>query len=368
MSKSHLYEQSSVKSVQLRKKTFDLSPIQMEAKTRSGLIISKGRQGIGNMEETDSRIERALKTMIKERQEVLSRSKGGFRRATSTKSILKKSREEHLTTHHVNYSEDQLRQSTQKLLQLPKYKSMASVKSTSEIEFRQAENSKPKKHNKVPYELPEKFINAKVVEELDDLTNALLKTENNENYVELQKTQSRVKNSDTKQLSSICNIPSEDTLFKFSKCDQMEAEKKRILSVLQDKKQKIQTLLSKPRVSIMKADKDMYNGIESKLHLKDPFIEIQKNEIENNFKKVEIVPDVPKQGKHSVNPNIMADIKKERKDRIKYLKAAVDVKEWNFMLQSIKSIQHELFDSVVSEVDCELEFLVDQIIKAELAP
>ena len=314
------------KYVQYKKREFDLSPLHADPKTKSGLTASQGKiQGIGNMEEADNRIYNALQNMIKQRQQLLEAKKKSSRPVnrsnTQKKTILKKSEVAAPTP------QSDLRAITKRLLEQPKYKSMASVKS----------------------------LNA-------DFPSGL-----NLNKVSTTSLTPRISSNDIDITpinisASPKSVFEEDKIFSVSKSTPVEPSKDKleILKQLEAKRTKLESLLNKPVLASTKKPS------KEQLHLQQPFLDIKKNDFQPNLKKVEIQKTSATEFKHKINPNILADIKLERKSRLKYLSAAANVDEWNEMQKSIKHLQHELFNLTTADIDNELELLVAGILQKEL--
>eukprot|EP00835_Amoeboradix_gromovi_P003775 NODE_262_length_12566_cov_0.133392.p5 type:complete len:349 gc:universal NODE_262_length_12566_cov_0.133392:4467-3421(-) len=337
-----------VNPFQVKKKNFDLSPVQVDSKTRSGLTMSNGKQqGIGNLIESDFRINKALHNMIQERSTALNKnnkiirnhSDATLKRPKSKRAIPNNSHlKQDSRTNNAKNKEDDLKGMTLKLLEMPKYKSMTSIQASNIID------SHPKSSDVRNFvEDSEKIIRANV----DCSLNKVSEIE-------------RAPKPNLNLKSSSDPFFQEDKVFSLTKSGKT-CQKSEIQRELQNKRMKIQRLLDGPAACGGKNN----STFTTRIYPKDPLIHIIKNAPDKMQKSVEINPVMDKDYNYKVGQNIVEFVKTERSQRIKYLKSAVDNKEWHLIQRAIMELRYVLLDSVCSEVDSELEQLVDTIIQKE---
>ena len=328
-----------------RKRDFDLSPATFGSKTRSGLTIASGKQqGIGNMEEADYRIQKALKNMVQQRSQILSDKKKKLVSTNSAKSILKKSKvlvkEEPILHPIQNLDDASLRYLTRRLVNQPKYKSMGSIKATSEIHT---------------------DFNDPILIDHSDISSRITLQDR---IIDSTPTPPQPTPLPSKETITDEKIDSkEDQLFKLS--NNVEVKKidnsnndnfNDLLQDLQQSKLRIYNLLNiepiKPKIEFIKKKNE-------------DFFHIHKNEAVVP-KKTVVIDSKCNKTTTKIDPLIIEAVCFERMQRLNYIKKAVDIKEWKLIQKSVKYTRDQLFNTVVKEVDNELEQLVNEMLLVEL--
>eukprot|EP00834_Sanchytrium_tribonematis_P006674 NODE_514_length_6598_cov_0.571011.p2 type:complete len:323 gc:universal NODE_514_length_6598_cov_0.571011:1208-240(-) len=300
------------------RKKFDLSPVHLDIRTKSGLVTSQGKNiGIGNLEETDYRIHRAIQNMLKQRERLPSTKKsaksikGGKNNGfTNIESSLK-----------VTRLENDLRMKTQSLLKSSKYRNSVSVKSNSDIEFAAKLNDSKK----------------------------LLPCTNELKAGEITKLEPTI-------LGNVSALE-EDKLFAIRKTKDVEREI--LLSKLKDRKLKIKEVLDATD-SLKKTELALNNR---SINLQDPLFEIEKKSTAAT--KIVGIINTTKSVSLTLSGSLVENIKNERKRRIDQIQRQTKLYEWNEVLAVIKNTREILFKKSLEDLDYEIDGIVDQIISLE---